>query len=422
MNEDLCWLAVDKCYEGKWHREDVLRDIEKNTPYTRWDLREAESAGSSPYTRLKYEIKVARAQTLYAMMMRISRNKNPHFEDIQIHRRRDGATGKERDIAYLCIEMQLLGHCLQLGLEPLIEARLVYGQSASLPKRGPHTLVRNLQHALNAHPELKYFVKLDCKNAYGSTMYDKIIAIVEKEIPSAKWIHAGLRRMMKSAPGGHLIIGGYLDAWMFNFVMSYALKEAMAVTETRRDHTYKVVKFACTYMDDAVFVGTSFKGLKKAVKVFTEYFDKEWNIVVVQKTDYIKLWSIEEELAHKKEICPGKRGVPSIDVAGYRVSRTHVRLRKRNAVKCIRCFIRAWKQYQKTGTLKYQTACCVISRNGMVRETNCYFLVKKYHIDELLRVAKKIQAYWTRYRQREWKERLRYAVEQHRIYSETQCG
>lgn len=43
------------------------------------------------------------------------------------------------------------------------------------------------------------------------------------------------------APGGHLIIGGYLDAWLFNFVMSYAIRYLYTLGSTRRGKRYRML-------------------------------------------------------------------------------------------------------------------------------------------------------------------------------------
>jgi hypothetical protein len=43
-------------------------------------------------------------------------------------------------------------------------------------------------------------------------MYADVIAVLKKEIPSARQLIAVMEYLGTIAPDGHLIIGGYLDA------------------------------------------------------------------------------------------------------------------------------------------------------------------------------------------------------------------
>ena len=79
---------------------------------------------------------------------------------------------------------------------------------------------------------------------------------------------------------------------------------------------------------------------------------------------------------------------------------------------------RAWTEYQETGTIKRQRACQIISRNGMVRNADSRKFMEKYHTVEIMRVARRVQAYWSRETARRRKERVKYAVERH----EKQCA
>ena len=61
--------------------------------------------------------------------------------------------------------------------------------------------------------------KTDVVNAYASLKYDVCIELVMMEIPKARYAIGLLKYLKSVAPGGHLIIGVYLDAWLFNFAM-----------------------------------------------------------------------------------------------------------------------------------------------------------------------------------------------------------
>ena len=137
-------------------------------------------------------------------------------------------------------------------------------------------------------------------------------------------------------------------------------------------------------------------------------------------TGIIRLGDIQEEKA-RKHMKGARRGVQAIDVGGYRISRTHTTIRKRNAPKIIRCLERCWREYKQTGTLKRQRACQLISRNGMIQNANSRGMIEKYHVVELMRVARKVQAYWSRETERRRKEKVRNVLAKHRVQFEAAC-
>ena len=414
LSEDLCWQAIDKCYAGKWGRNDVLTDIEEWTGYSRNQIREYKVEHPGHEYPIKNEIMTERAEALYDMIREIENGIDQDFDPVALRRRVDGSNGKMRNIAYLCIRMQLLGHCLQLGLEPLFRSRILHCQHASLPGRGPTQLVRQLRRQMRKKDAVKFYTKTDCKNAYGSTMYRDVIELVREEIPDAGWILAGLEVMERYAPGGHLIIGGYLDAWLFNLIMSYGLREALAAAGNRRGHRIRMITGCSAYMDDVVYIGTSRKGLKAGTKVCCTYLRERFGIESKRTAGYIRLLTAEEETRHKSRGSPAARGCPAVDVAGYRVSRTHVRMRGRNARRTRRCFLRATREKDRTGSIKRQRAAQIISRNGIAVGADSFMFMEKYRAVELRRMARRIMGYWGRIRTEERKEILQDAVDKYR--------
>ena len=421
LSHDLCWLAVDACWQGKWRRNDVLTDIEEWTGYAREELWRAELAhGGTPYG-LKYEIMEERADALLEMIEDICLGREVEIDPPVAEPRRDGATGKIREIAYLCMQHQLLGHAVKLGLEPLFQARILPWQHASLPERGQTGLVRQARRYLNRRLGIRCGIKTDCTSAYASTMYEDLCEVLRQEIPRGKWIHACMRKLAQLAPGGHLIIGGYLDAWLFNWLMSYALRHVMALYRSRRGNRIPLVIRCETYMDDFCLMGRSESGLQAAVKELQKWLWEEHRIRLRATTGVIRLWSVAEERQHKERKSPAGRGCPAIDMAGYCISRSHIRLRKRNARRCLRILRRAWAEYQRTGTMKRQRAGSVIALCGLAEGSDCYQLMHKYHGYELKRIAKRIQGYWSREAARKRKEQLAYVLQKYGEHGEARC-
>jgi hypothetical protein len=165
-------------------------------------------------------------------------------------------------------------------------------------------------------------------------------------------------------------------------------------------------------MDDAVLMARSENGLKQAVRKLSEWLADQYGMSSRTTTSVLRIGTVKEEKERKGQK-GARRGVVSIDAGGFRISRTHITIRKRNMPKLMRCFGRAWEEYQRTGTIKRQRAGQIISRNGLIRNTNSRNFADKYHVVELMRVARRVQAYWSREAARRRKERIFNAYQRH---------
>ena len=421
FDHDVAYLAGEKCFKDKWRRGDTRTFIEEWTGHSRYELLKDEVENGSLRFGLKYEILEEIALVVEDMVDGIQKGEDPELDPVTVKPRRDGGTGKIRDIATLCYRHQLLGHTVKIGIEKLLKARILPTQHASIPERGQTGLARQIKRMLNRKLGIKYFQKLDGTHAYASIQYETVIRLLETEIPRARWILAVMHVLAAAAPGGHLIIGGYLDAWLFNYVMSYALRYVLSLSRSRRGNKYPLVIRAATFMDDVVLTGSSGSGIKQAVKKLSEWLDAQYGMKSRTTTGVMNLMTMEEE-KNRKHQEKARRGVTAIDAGGYRISRSHITIRKRNAPRIIRCMTRAWAEYQRMGTIKRQRACQIISRNGMIRNADRRQFTEKYHVVELMRVARRVQAYWSRENARRRKERVKYAVERHEKQCTALCG
>lgn len=421
FDHDVAYLAAEKCLRDKWRRGDTRSFIEEWTGHSRYELLKSEVENGKTSFGLKYEILEEVALVVEDMVDGIQEGEDPELDPVTVKPRRDGGTGKIRDIATLCYRHQLLGHAVKIGIDKLLAARILPTQHASIPERGQTGLARQIKRILNRKLGIKHFQKMDGTHAYASIQYSAVINLMEREIPRAKWILAVMRVLEAAAPGGHLIIGGYLDAWLFNYIMSYGLRYVLSLSRSRRGNKYPLVIRAATFMDDVVLTGSSGSGLKMAVKKLSEWLDAQFGMKSRTTTGIMKLMSLEEE-RRRKHLKGAARGVTAIDAGGYRISRSHITIRKRNAPRIIRCMRRAWAEYQTTGTIKRQRACQIISRNGMIRNADSRKFMEKYHTVEIMRVARRVQAYWSRETARRRKERVKYAVERHEKQCTALCG
>lgn len=421
FDHEVAWLAAEKCLRDKWRRGDVRTFLEEWTGHSRYELVLDEHEHGRLRFGIKYEILEEVAMVVEDMVNGILEGRDPELDPVTVRPRRDGGTGKIRDIATLCYRHQLLGHTVKIGIEKLLQARLLPTQHASIPKKGQTGLARQVKRMLNRKLGIKYFQKMDGVHAYASIQYGMVSDLIRKEIPRAAWIHACMRTLGQAAPGGCLIIGGYLDAWLFNYVMSYALRYVLGLSRSRRGNKYPMVIRAVTFMDDIVLMAHSESGLKQAVKKLSEWLADQYGMMSRTTTGIQRIRTVEEEKARKGQT-GARRGVTAIDAGGYRISRTHITIRKRNAPRILRCFRRAWTEMQKTGTIKRQRACQIISRNGMIRNADSCGLEKKYHTKEIMRMARRVQAYWSREAARRRRENIAHAVERYEKQRAALCG
>ena len=395
FSHDLAWLAADSFLTGKWSRRDVLAFVEEFGGVSRKAIFSSELTLN---VNAKLEATENIACFIEDMVDDILNGVEPEFvEPVVISRRADGMTGKMRDIANLSIPHQLLGHLTKLALDPLFHAKILPTQHASIPGRGQTKLKDQTARYLRKKSlGIRFVQKTDATQAYASTMYAKIIEILEKEMPSAKWIIKVMRYLAELAPGGHLIIGGYLDAWLFNFVMSYGLRFTLKQGQSRRGKFMRYVSRIESYMDDCGFMGRTKTGVRKAVAAFVKWMSENMNIRIRTTTGIIEILSVEEERRRRKLPKPSQRGCPYLDMGGYRISRTHITIRTRVVRRVIRSFIRAEQEIKATGTIQRQRVYSLISRYGHIKQSCSEKLKAKYNVDQIMKMAKAIAAYWGR--------------------------
>lgn len=414
FTHELIWRAVDCCFDGKWTRTEILTFVEEYAGISRLEIFEGSLVDD---VNAKIEAVDASACMVENMIEEICSGRIPEeVAPVTTVEILDGMTLKVRTIANLCIPHQLLGHAVKMALDPLFAARILPTQHASIPGRGQTQLKRQIGRYLRRHGlGINYFAKTDESNAYGSTMYADVIAVLKKEIPSARQLIAVMEYLGTIAPGGHLIIGGYLDAWLFNFMASYAIRYLLAQGSTRKGIFRPFVVRVISYMDDFCLLGRTRSGLRKAIAALTKWLDTMHGIRLKQTTSIIKLCSIEEERDRKKEVKPSRRGCPGVDMGGYVIHRTYTTIRPRVVKRIFRTFSRAWREMCKTGTIRKKRAQALIARYGPIRQSDSFSLMVKYHIEEIMQTAIRVCSYWSRQRERKRKENLRNAVHRYRL-------
>ncbi len=391
LSLDLCENAVRECFDGKWKRRDVLAFVEKYAGIQRHEI------------LLEYltHDRTVREEAIHAIGLYLwdvledlaAGHEPDDIVPVKIRQRPDGMTGKIRDIALLCILHQLIGHVAKLMLEPLFKARLLPTQHASIPGHGQTRLKDQVRRLFLSDIGIRYFQKTDVVHAYASLQYSVVVDLVRKECPKAHDLICLLEYLGRLAPDGHLIIGGYLDAWLFNFAMSYAIRYVYTLGETRRGKFIRYVIRVESFMDDFSLLSASIKGIKRASAALEVWMRENLQLDIKYTTGIEKLLSVEEEKRRRTLEKPAARGVPVLDMAGFKIARTHTKIRGRVFLKARRQFLRGYEELKRTGTIRDVRAKKLISYNSYVKQTNSNKLKEKYHIEELMTVAATVRGF-----------------------------
>lgn len=401
-NQYICDRAVMDCFKGKWSRNDILTHIEKYAGIPRHeillhDLEIRQDRESRLDHSAKADAVTSCALALSEMIDEIMHGVEPDdMEPVRIRKRPDGMTGKVRDIALLCIPHQLVEHVAYILLEPFFKQKLYPTQHASIPKHGQTKLKDQVSRKLRRKLGIKYAQKTDMVHAYESVKYDKVLGLIKADIPSAHEIHVLIEFLGNHAPDGHLIIGGYLDAWLFNYVMSKVITAAYSVGTYRRGKFNRHAISLQAFMDDMLILSGSAKGIKAVIKYTGHYARDKLSMEMRVTTGIYKLLPVEEERRRKALKTKAARGCPVIDMAGYKIAKGHICIRRKIFIRIRRQFLRAWRDYKRRGTVTLQRACKLISYNGFIRQSDSQGLIRRYHVPELMRLARRIVSFYGR--------------------------
>ena len=400
LTHDLCVRAVLTCFDGKWLRNDVMHVVNKYGGVTRKELEEQQQNGSM-WAKLETAESIA-----FELEQRLSdlMDGDPDALDLDpvlFSNRRDGISGKMRKIAYECVMHQLFNHLVILGMTPLLNAKLLPQQFASIPKKGQTGLAKKVSKSLNDRKrDIRHARKTDIKSAYASLQYSAVIRLVEKEIPRARWIIALLKALARMSPDGCLIIGGYLDAWLFNFAMSYALRHVNAQRKTRRGKSVPLIKLAVSFMDDFGICGSREADVNVAIKKIARYVADNFGLTlkIGKATRFL---TPEAERRRRRLNSPAARGSPALDMGGYMMHRRYITIRKSIFKRLRRQYLRAWCNMEQGGTMPLTRAYKVVSYYGYFKHSDSRKIKEKLHVEKVLACAKAVVAYHARQKRKE---------------------
>lgn len=276
------------------------------------------------------------AEDIQRMLVNMTYVPSPYFEQSII----DNSSGKERIIFKPKFYPD---QCIHWALMQIIEPTFAKGMypytCGSIPKRGVHYGKKAIQRWIKKDPKhTKYILQIDISKFYPSIDHDVLKAKIRKKFKDSSIIWL-IDSIVDSTESG-LPIGNYTSQWFANFYLQdfdYYVKQDLEV------------KYFMRYMDDCVMFGNNKKKLHKALRKIEDYFrvlglkvKRNWQVYRLDKRP--------------------------MDFLGFRIHRTHVTLRRRNALRIRR---RAKKVFKKP-ILTFKDAAAMMSYLGWIKHSNSH--------------------------------------------------
>lgn len=374
-------LAVVECFRNKRSRKDFQRLLCKTGKITKREIVEDQLNKDFKRT-LEAESEVAKMLTQRII------NRDLQLKPIRQFQRIDGLTQKLRDICQESPEQQVFEYIGVYALKPLFRAKILPIQYGSIPNKGGVAGKRKIERLLRKKFHGKVVaLKGDVTKAYPSVTIPVVMEMLRRDIGKNKVLLWFLGALMSNYPGNHLCIGGYLPAWLFNYVMSYVLRYIYEQAQIRRGKRNRLVYAIVCYADDFTIYGDVSK-LKKAMKKATIWAHDKFGLKIKDIWQFYQVASSDEERENLEERRKGsKKRTPGVDMMGYVVRRRYTIIRGRVFRRIRRQVLRAWEDFKAKGFIPWWRACRIAAYKGWIKHSNSQKFREKYIFDALFKMC-----------------------------------
>lgn len=375
--------AVFDCFRNKRSRNDFQRLLCKTGCITKRELAEDRLTGNIERT-IRAETEVAKMLTKRII------DRNLKLKPIRQFQRVDGLTHKLRDICQESPEQQIFEYIAVFALKPLFRAKIMPIQYGSIPKKGGVAGKRKIERLLRRKFQGKVVaVKGDVTKAYPSVTVLVVMEMLRRDVGKNKVLLWFLGALMSNYPEDHLYIGGYLPAWLFNYVMSYVLRHIYEQAQIRRGKRNRLVYAIVCYADDFTIYGDVSK-LKKAMKKATTWVYDKFGLKIKNIWQFYQIASFDEEREnHKARKNGSKKRTPGVDMMGYVIRRRYTIIRGRVFRRIRRQVIRAWRDFDRLGFVPWWRACRIAAYKGWIKYSNSIRFTEKYNLNKLFKICQK---------------------------------
>ena len=368
-------LAVVECFRNKRSRKDFQRLLCKTGKITKREIVEDQLNKDFKRT-LEAESEVAKMLTQRII------NRDLQLKPIRQFQRIDGLTQKLREICQESPEQQVCEEIGVYALKPLFRAKILPIQYGSIPNKGGVAGKRKIERLLRKKFHGKVVaLKGDVTKAYPSVTIPVVMEMLRRDIGKNKVLLWFLGALMSNYPGNHLCIGGYLPAWLFNYVMSYVLRYIYEQAQIRRGKRNRLVYAIVCYADDFTIYGDVSK-LKKAMKKATIWAHDKFGLKIKDIWQFYQVASFDEERENLEE-----RRTPGVDMMGYVVRRRYTIIRGRVFRRIRRQVLRAWEDFKAKGFIPWWRACRIAAYKGWIKHSNSLKFRMEYCFDKLFKMC-----------------------------------
>lgn len=305
-------------------------------------------------------------------------NKNITFPDIWYMDKEDNSSRKLRHIGIQNVKQQIYDYIAVEGLRPLLR-RIGEHQMASIRGRGQTVGVRKIRRWLR-NRSINYYAKMDIRKCYPSIDKLKLMQFLERHIKNDMllWL---IDKLIHTFEEG-LSIGSYLSQFLCNLYLSQIYHFIGHLHKQRKSRSngnitrIPLVHHRLMFMDDILLLGTSLKDVRKAANEIIKYCETELGLTIKSG------WFIQKLTVN--------RANEFIDMMGFRMYRNRTTIRRRVFKRIRRLAIRMYRNIKTHVKINVSNARTALSYWGVLKNSDSYMFIKKYHIEEINKVCKEV--------------------------------
>ncbi len=257
---------------------------------------------------------------------------------------------KEREIFKLdYYPDRIVHHAILQVLKPIWNKIFIYDVYSSIPNKGIHAAIDQLESFLRNERDTKYCLQFDISKFYPSVDHDIMLERVKQKIKDSDllWLLEDIIRSPQGNKG--LPIGNYTSQYLANIYLN------------KFDHWIKHdigANYYIRYADDGIILSGNKKKLHAIKDAISRYLNEKLKLSLNPKT---QIYPVDD------------RG---IDFLGYRTFRNYILLRKRSAKKFKRK-LRTIKYYWQSIPAQHIVS-SIMSFVGWIQHCDGYNLLKSY--------------------------------------------
>ena len=302
------------------------------------------------------------------------------LKPVSIRERRDGPTGKIRQIGSESALQQVFDYVARGASQEIWERRIVPQQCSSIRNRGPIVGVEMIRgwilrdnaqieykqrHGMRYSSQCRLHAKMDCQKCFPHGDRIKFIAKFERDCANQDlvWLWDALLATHCTGDYHGFLIGALTSEWAMQYLLSFAYREIMSLHSRRGD---KLVSHAMWYMDDALILGKNRQHMAMAIEHTAEYCERELGQIIKPG------WQILPLRDHP------------IDMMGFLVYRSgRMGIRDRNFIRARRIILRS-----EPDGLTARQARRIMSYKGYIDHSNSWHIDTDYNVRRIYRMAR----------------------------------